>query len=60
MANTLHKHSKLNHVTPAQPHNGKDKEILANREEGLLASSGDIRSCEPFNGVHLNQEREAA
>ena len=66
--NTERKHSKLNYVTPSQPHNGKDEEILKRRAKVLLVAkqrkperwSSDIRIFKPVDDVHLNPEREAA
>lgn len=64
--NNVHKHSRLNFVTPAERHAGKDKEILMKRMKTLeLAKaknsnrwSGDIRNCEPVGPVTLNPERD--
>ena len=66
--NTVHKHSRLNYVTPSERHSGKDTEILRKRAKVLMAHrqakperwSGKIRNYEPIGEVHLNPEKEAA
>ena len=66
--NTEHKHSRLNYVTPAERHSGKDAAILEYRAKVLMKYkrknperwSGKIRNCEPIGEVHLNPEKEAA
>ena len=62
--NHKHKHSKINFVTPAERHQGKDVEILNNRKAVLKAAkeknplrwSKDIRHCEPIGSVMLNPD----
>lgn len=64
--NNEHKHSRLNFVTPAERHEGKDSEILAKRRQVLEAAkaknrnrwSGDVRNCEPAGPVTLNPDKE--
>jgi putative transposase len=63
--NNKHKHSKINFVTPAQRHQGKDGEILAHRKAVLTAAkeknsirwAKDIRNCEPVGSVMLNPDK---
>ena len=63
--NNKHKHSKINFVTPAERHEGKDVEILNNRKAILKAAkeknpirwSKDIRNCEPIGSVMLNPDK---
>lgn len=63
--NHEHKHSKLNFVTPAQRHTGKDVTILANRKQILEAAKAEnpsrwsqsVRNCEPVGPVTLNPEK---
>ena len=63
--NNKHKHSKINFVTPAQRHQGKDGEILNNRREVLTAAkeknpvrwSNNIRNCDPVGSVMLNPDK---
>lgn len=66
--NTEHRHSKINFVTPAQRHQGKDKTLLAQRkavlEQAKLANptrwgSRPVRNCQPVGPVTLNPEKEA-
>lgn len=62
--NNEHRHSKLNFVTPAQRHDGKDSDILAKRETVLKAAkarnphrwSGEVRNCDPVGPVTLNPD----
>tara|TARA_Y100000588_G_C14189624_1_gene897428 strand:+ start:782 stop:1630 length:849 start_codon:yes stop_codon:yes gene_type:complete len=64
--NNEHKHSKINFVTPAQRHAGKDAEILAKRRQVIeqararnpLRWSGEIRNCDPAGPVSLNPEND--
>ena len=64
--NNEHRHSKLNFVTPAQRHSGKDREILQKRKQVLEAAkaarpnrwSKDVRNCEPVGAVTLNPEEQ--
>ena len=65
--NTEHRHSKINFVTPAQRHQGKDKTLLAQRktvlEQAKLANptrwgSRPVRNCQPVGPVTLNPEKE--
>nr|WP_298250363.1 integrase core domain-containing protein [uncultured Halomonas sp.] len=64
--NHEHRHSALRYVRPSQRHNGKAKDILAQRQ-GLFEAakqrhperwSGDIRNLSLPEMVHLNPERE--
>lgn len=63
--NHKHKHSKLNFVTPAERHEGKDQEILASRKLVLEAAkrvnpnrwSGEVRNCAPVGPTTLNPEK---
>jgi len=62
--NDEHKHSKINFVTPAQRHAGKDAEILSKRKMVLEAArktkplrwSKGVRNCEPIGSVSLNPD----
>jgi len=62
--NEEHKHSKINFITPAQRHAGKDEEILSNRKIVLEAArkrkphrwSKGVRNCEPIGCVSLNPD----
>ncbi len=64
--NDEHKHSKLNFVTPAQRHDGKDAEILSKRKKVLdeakarnpLRWSGNTINCDPIGAVTLNPDKE--
>ena len=64
--NNEHKHSKINFVTPAQRHAGKDAEILAKRKQVMeqararnpLRWSGEVRNCDPAGPVSLNPEND--
>lgn len=66
--NKEHKHSRLNYVTPAERHSGKDSAVLSYREKVLTEHrkkkperwSKNIRNCEPIGAVHLNPEKDAA
>lgn len=59
-------HSRIRFVTPAQRHEGKDREILAHRDAiyGLAREkrperwSGETRHWIPIGTVYLNPERE--
>ena len=59
--NTEHKHSRIKFVTPAERHDGLDKEILKKRSKVLLAAraknplrwSGDIQDCNAIGAVTL-------
>jgi putative transposase len=63
--NNVHKHSKINFITPAQRHEGLDSEILNNRkavltlakERNSMRWSKDIRNCEPVGSVMLNPDK---
>jgi len=63
--NNKHKHSKLNFVTPAERHQGNDREILASRKLVLEAArkvnptrwSGEVRNCNPVRPTTLNPEK---
>ena len=61
--NNIHKHSKLNYVTPSEHHEGLDGKILAKRKEVLEQQKkarperwiqGKVRNCEPAPAVCLN------
>jgi len=64
--NTEHRHSRIRFVTPAQRHEGKDREILARRdaiygqarEKRPERWSGETRNWKPAGTVYLNPERE--
>ena len=64
--NTKHCHSKLNFVTPAQRHAGKDQGLLKKRKEVLETAkaanptrwSKGVRNCEPIGPVTLNPENK--
>lgn len=64
--NTEHRHSRIRFVTPAQRHEGKDREILARRaviygqarEKRPERWSGETRNWNPIGTVYLNPERE--
>lgn len=66
--NTEHKHCRLNYVTPSQRHDGKDRAVLEQRANVLMAHkkqkperwSRTIRDCEPVGEVHLNPENKTA
>ena len=63
--NETHRHSKIKFLTPAERHQGKDAEILKQREEVYNEAkqknptrwSGDIRNWTPVGPVALNPER---
>lgn len=62
--NGVHKHSKLNFVTPAERHAQKDGEILAKRQRVLESAkaatpnrwSKSVRNCRPVGVVMLNPD----
>jgi putative transposase len=64
--NTMHRHSQIRFVTPAQRHEGKDREILARRDVIYAQAkekrpgrwSGGTRNWNPIGTVYLNPERE--
>ena len=64
--NFEHKHSKINFVTPAERHAGKDEAILSERKKVLEAAkqknpkrwSGSVRNCEPAGVVMLNPDKK--
>ncbi|KGE64918.1 integrase [Pseudomonas fluorescens LMG 5329] len=64
--NTVHRHSSIRFVTPAQRHEGKDNEILARRDTVYRLArakkpgrwSGETRNWRPVGTVYLNPERE--
>lgn len=64
--NHKHKHSKINFVTPAVRHAGKDEAILAKRKQVLEAAkqktpgrwSGSVRNCKPAGVVMLNPDKK--
>ena len=64
--NNKHKHSKINFVTPAERHAGKDTAILAERRRVIEAArqktperwSGSVRNCKPADVVMLNPDKE--
>jgi putative transposase len=64
--NTVHRHSRIRFVTPAERHEGKDREILARRdaiygqarEKRPERWSGETRNWSPIGTVYLNPERE--
>ncbi|CBL46585.1 Integrase, catalytic region [gamma proteobacterium HdN1] len=64
--NHIHKHSKLNYVTPNERHLGLDQAILAKRERRLMEAKGKhperwiqgkIRNCEPVPPTTLNPKK---
>jgi len=63
--NNEHRHSRLNFVTPAQRHAGKDTAILEQRKNVLEEAkrlnpyrwSGDVRNCDAAGSVTLNPEK---
>lgn len=63
--NNEHKHSKINFVTPAERHAGKDGAILAERKKVLEAAkqktperwSRSTRNCNPIEAVTLNPDK---
>ena len=63
--NNEHKHSRINFVTPAERHDGRDGEILSNRaailrkakEKNSIRWSKDIRNCKPIGSVMLNPDK---
>ena len=63
--NETHHHSKIKFLTPAERHQGKDAEILKQREKVYNEAkqknptrwSGDIRNWTPVGPVALNPER---
>jgi transposase InsO family protein len=63
--NFKHKHSKINFVTPAERHAGKDEVILSERKKVLEAAkqknpkrwSGSVRDCNPAGVVMLNPDK---
>lgn len=63
--NDEHKHSKLNFVTPAERHAGKDGNLLAKRKLILEQArakhpkrwSGSVRNCTPIGVVMLNPDK---
>jgi len=63
--NNEHKHSKINFVTPAERHSGKEEAILADRKLVLEAAkqknpkrwSGSVRNCEAVGVVMLNPDK---
>lgn len=63
--NHEHRHSKLNFVTPAERHAGRDRQVLARRREVLEAARAEnpqrwskgVRNCEPAGAVMLNPEK---
>jgi transposase InsO family protein len=65
--NTEHRHSALNYVTPQQRHEGVADQILAQREEVMVAAkaenprrwSGGIRNFSLPESVTLNPEKAA-
>jgi putative transposase len=64
--NHSHRHSSLKFVTPAQRHDGCDREILAHRERVYKTAkaknpqrwSGNIRNWEHESVVHLNPSQD--
>ena len=64
--NNIHRHSKINFVTPAQRHTGQDQEILMKRKEVLEAAkkarpdrwSKGVRNCDPVGPVSLNPDEQ--
>ena len=65
--NHEHLHSGIRYVSPAQRHAGRDKAILAARQEVYTQArernprrwSGDTRNWTPIGAVTLNPERDA-
>lgn len=63
--NYQHKHSGIRFVTPAQRHDGQDRELLKQRSKVLdkakqqnpLRWSKGIRNCEPIGAVTLNPDK---
>ena len=66
--NHEHKHSKINFVSPAERHAGRDADILLKRKEVLEKAkqqnprrwSGEVRNCKPVGSVTLNPDKPAA
>ena len=66
--NTQHRHSAIRFVTPDQRHFGKEKAILANRQEVYEEAqrcnpgrwSGSIRDWSPMEEVRLNPQHQPA
>ena len=66
--NHEHHHSRINFVTPAQRHQGRDAEVLARRHQLYQEArdraperwSGDTRNWKPCGPVKLNPERDEA
>jgi len=64
--NHEHLHSAIKFVTPAQRHNGEDKDILAQRKQVYQQAklkhperwSGEIRNWDEITEVYLNPENE--
>lgn len=64
--NTVHRHSAIRFVTPAERHAGLDKAILARRKAVYAAAKamhparwrGDTRNWDPIESVTLNPEKE--
>jgi putative transposase len=64
--NTVHRHSGIRYVTPAQRHAGQDGPVLANRhaiyqdarQRNPQRWSGPTRNWEPVGVVTLNPERD--
>lgn len=63
--NNEHRHSRINFVTPAERHQGRDAEILAKRHQVYQEArakhperwSGNTRNWNPAGPVQLNPER---
>jgi putative transposase len=63
--NTVHKHSGIRFVTPAERHEGKDNEVLAKRHQVYQDArakhperwSGETRDWSPIGEVALNPDR---
>ena len=61
-----HRHSGIQHVTPAEWHNGEEAVILAQRQQGYAEArariprrwSRETRAWRPVGAVHLNPEKE--
>lgn len=64
--NTIHLHSAIKFVTPAQRHTGEDVRLLAHRKQVYKQAKaanpgrwrGAIRNWDPIKEVHLNPEKQ--
>lgn len=66
--NSEHLHSAINFVTPAQRHQGEDRDILEQRKQVYKKAqsenpqrwSRETRNWEPITEVHLNPEKQGS